>query len=373
MKKYVFCFGLLLVFSSAFSQTGFTLKVSLKDFDNYVPFLYYQNENHQPVIERTYKVENGQMVFQGKVDAVSFASFGLRFKDQSLATNANNGMPSAPRSLILTNTDITLTTDGADKVNAAKVNGGSLNLEYDIAQAKMDQYAKEENAKAAASSAPVNQMSVMMNEPAKLRFIKEHPESIASVYYLSTLRTMLSLDMLKAAYAKLNQQYKNIPDGKAVGDLIANLEATSTGKTAIEINKKDINGNPVNLNTLKGRYVLLDFWGSWCGPCRASHPHLKAIYSKYKSKGLEILGIAEEHGKTLEDNKKSWKKAVEEDGMNWLQVLNNEDQQVFDAVKSYGVSVFPTKVLLDKEGKVLARYTGDSKEIDTKLAEIFGL
>lgn len=123
--------------------------------------------------------------------------------------------------------------------------------------------------------------------------------------------------------------------------------------------KKDINGAPVNFAALKGKYVLLDFWGSWCKPCRNSHPHLKELYSKYKDKGFEIIGIAMEHAATPEGRHKAWADAVQADGLTWLQVLNNEQLQQFDAVKEFEVTAFPTKILLDREGKIVGRYVGN--------------
>ncbi|HUP13887.1 MAG TPA: TlpA disulfide reductase family protein, partial [Niastella sp.] len=108
--------------------------------------------------------------------------------------------------------------------------------------------------------------------------------------------------------------------------------------------KKDLNGKAVDINALKSRYVLLDFWGSWCRPCRASHPHLKELYSKFKDKGFEIIGIASEHAKTADERHKLWSTAIAEDGLTWLQVLNNDNVEQFNAVKEYGVTAFPTKI-----------------------------
>jgi thiol-disulfide isomerase/thioredoxin len=129
--------------------------------------------------------------------------------------------------------------------------------------------------------------------------------------------------------------------------------------TRFAATKVDLQGKPVDFNALKGHYVLLDFWGSWCRPCRASHPHLKDLYAKYKDKGFEIVGIASEHAKTKEECIKSWKNAITEDGLTWLQVLNNENGDKFDAVKEYNVTAFPTKILLDKDGNVIGRYVGN--------------
>ena len=104
--------------------------------------------------------------------------------------------------------------------------------------------------------------------------------------------------------------------------------------------------------------MLLDFWGSWCGPCRASHPHLKALQAHYGPQGLEVINI--------------WLKAVEEDQMTWTQILNNEDREVCDVVKLYGITAFPTKVLIDPEGKIIVKTVGESAPIDEKLKEVFG-
>ena len=120
---------------------------------------------------------------------------------------------------------------------------------------------------------------------------------------------------------------------------------------------------------------MLDFWGSWCKPCRASHPHLKELYGKYKNKGFEIIGIAMESAKTPEERHKAWADAVQADGLTWLQVLNNEQIERFDAVKEFGVTAFPTKILLDKEGNIIGRYVGSGsggETFGTRLKELLG-
>lgn len=115
--------------------------------------------------------------------------------------------------------------------------------------------------------------------------------------------------------------------------------------------------------------MLLDFWGSWCGPCRASHPHLKALEAKYAPKGLAVINIASENGANARE---TWLQAIEEDGMTWTQILNNEGRENCDVVKEYAITAFPTKVLIGPDGKILVRAVGESEPIDQKLQEIFG-
>lgn len=111
------------------------------------------------------------------------------------------------------------------------------------------------------------------------------------------------------------------------------------------------------MKKLKGKYVLLDFWGSWCGPCRASHPHLKELHKNVAGK-VVFVNVADENVKDLEQAKKLWKQAVKEDGMTWTQILNNEGKEEQDLLKLYNITSFPTKILIDPEGKVVARLVG---------------
>ncbi len=366
------------------SPPGYQVKVKLENFKNYTPFLAYQKDGGF-IVDTNYTMRDGLMVFKGKVDEPVLASFGVRNNPNAVIKIANGIIPGTPLSFFLTNEVISIAGD-ADKIYMCRVEGGTYNTEYNPVKALMDPFtdnewtiAKTAYLKAArGDSSGFADMSAVYGGNAekvrqlKMRFISEHPESLVSMYFLSTLINELSFGDLKAAYTMLGPTYKSGLYGKAVGDKISSMEVTSAGKTAIELNKSDLSGKPVSLTSLKGKYVLLDFWGSWCGPCRASHPHLKALYSKYKASGFEIVGIAQEQRSSLVENAAAWKDAIKKDGINWIQVLNNDGAEQYDAVKAYGVTAFPTKVLLDKEGKVMTRYIGDVRDLDDQLTKIFG-
>jgi len=367
MKKYILCISLLLSFFRVLAQEDFTVRVKMENFKEGTPFLAYMN-NTGYVIETKYKPEGGYMVFKGTVEGPIVASFGVRNANPNVTvTSTNQAVPRFPRDFVLTNEVITIKGD-AGKLNQATVTGGKFNKQYTIDKANLARLAKSRSTAAVETS----NAAMVQDQELRVAFIHAHPESIISVYYLYTLSNSISFEELKAAYTALGPIHKDGVYGKMLGEKVRAMEATSTGKQAIAIDKTDLAGNPVNLASLKGKYVLLDFWGSWCGPCRASHPHLKSLYSKYKASGFEIVGIAQEQKPSLEECRIAWKKAIKEDDINWVQVLNNDGIEKSDAVKAYGVGAFPTKLLLDKEGKVVARYIGDTQEIDVALSKVFG-
>ena len=144
---------------------------------------------------------------------------------------------------------------------------------------------------------------------------------------------------------------------------IKRMDAYRIGGAAPLFSQNDPEGNPISLEDLKGKVVLLDFWASWCGPCRRENPNVVKVYDKYKDKGFEILGIS------LDKDKGRWLGAIEKDGLTWPQV---SDLKGWSNVvgKMYGVSSIPHTVLIDEEGNILAlKLRGPA--LEKKLEEIF--
>lgn len=132
-------------------------------------------------------------------------------------------------------------------------------------------------------------------------------------------------------------------------------EAIAIGKEATGFSLEDIDGNLLTLSSLRGKYVMLDFWGSWCGACIKSFPHLKAFYEQHHNK-LEIIGIA------CHDTKEKWNAAVKRHELPWLHVLNGEGTN--DVAELYGVQAYPTYVLIAPDGRVLQWMSDDPDTFD---------
>jgi thiol-disulfide isomerase/thioredoxin len=384
MKKYLLMLSCVFGMLSCIAQ-GYTVKVKLSNFKNYTPYIAYPNGDKY-VIDTTYTKEDDWMVFKGEVKETTLVSFGTRRNPAASIVNGRGFIPGPSLQFFLGNETIKVIGD-ANQVYLSDVEGGKANAEWQGVKPKLNALEHQSwmamknayaNFKPGQDSVAFKKMLELRSENAakeeqlKLDFINNNPGSLVSMFFLSGLQNSLSFEALKSAYEKLSPLHKDCRFAKGIAGKISSMEATAIGKSAVAIQKKDSNGQSINLETLKGKYVLIDFWGSWCGPCRASHPHLKSLYAKYKADGFEILGIAQEQGQSLEASRKAWTKAIAEDGINWPQVLNNEDIAQFDAVKAYGITAFPTKILLDKEGKILARYVGDGEEIDAMLKKIFG-
>jgi peroxiredoxin len=134
------------------------------------------------------------------------------------------------------------------------------------------------------------------------------------------------------------------------------------GQTAIELSLPDLNGQSVSLTSLKGKVVLIDFWASWCGPCRHNNPRLVKLYNKYHDKGLEIYGIS------LDEDAEDWKKAVHHDKLSWIQVIDDKGWAATSA-SSYGVDMIPSSFLIDKQG-VIRAMNMEGPELETSVKDL---
>jgi thiol-disulfide isomerase/thioredoxin len=209
-------------------------------------------------------------------------------------------------------------------------------------------------------------------------FMDRHPASFVTASMLRYRISGMTLQEGERRYSQLPAAVKNGNLGKEIKKELDGLRMGSPGAKAYVFASKELRGEPLSLADYKGKYVLVDFWASWCVPCRKGNPHLLSLYSKYKDKGFEIIGISDDDGKP-----EAWQKAVEKDGIGvWKHVLRGlkyDGKGNFDRTNdisdNYGIHSLPTKILIDPNGIIIGRYGGGGENdaaMDRKLAEIFG-
>jgi peroxiredoxin len=191
-------------------------------------------------------------------------------------------------------------------------------------------------------------------------FIKNSPDPITSVWALGTYSQIFSMDDYQAL---LNGIVKKFPEHKGIVAIkemndrqlaVAKQKSEQSqqtnwiGKQAPELSLPDINGNEIKLSSFKGKYVLLDFWASWCLPCRKENPKVVQAYNKYKNKNFTIFGVS------LDKEKGDWLDAIQRDKLSWTQVSDLQEWSSA-AVSIYGFTSIPFNVLIDPEGKIIAQ------------------
>jgi peroxiredoxin len=209
----------------------------------------------------------------------------------------------------------------------------------------------------------------------ELKFAYSNPETHVSAYYVDFYKRSLPLDSLKVFYSKFPVENQLSLYGKAIKDFIdGDSRQPEISTSAPNFHEVDINGKNISMDTFKGKYLLIDFWAGWCKPCLENLPHLRDVYDKYNSQGLEILGVS------FDVSKEDWKKAVSKHNLeDWNQIfigLNNIHEKSSLSVK-YGVRPIPAYILVGKDGEIIGRYlnaSSDGKNMDdlaAKLEEIF--
>ncbi len=195
-------------------------------------------------------------------------------------------------------------------------------------------------------------------------FVSENPSSIVSAYLLyRNFAYRLEASEIQKNITVFTPEIQNTPYVENLKNYVVTLEKLSIGRKAPDFTLDNTDGKPVQFSSQLGKYVLLDFWASWCGPCRKENPNVVKAYQTYKDKGFDVFGVS------LDKEKEPWLKAIEKDNLTWTHVSDLLYWQSAPAAL-YGVRAIPANYLIDPNGVIIAKNL-KGEDLQNKLAEIF--
>ena len=324
--------------------------------------IYFRTSAGDSMVVDSAKVTDGKFTFKGKTEEPKMASIYLQ--DRRGGFN-----------LYVENAAINI-KGNVDSLSSVKITGAPTQEQWDAFQADLkplndqedslfQQYQtarmKNDTAAVAAIEKKANDLNDQ-REAASKTFIQQHPKSYVSLNLLRSLVYSTEYADLNKMFTGLDTSLQHSATGVKIGQQLETMKSTAIGQQAIDFTANDVNGNPVSLSSFKGKYVLVDFWASWCGPCRAENPNVVKAYNKYKDKNFTILGVS------LDEDGAKWKEAIEHDKLNWTQVSDLKGWKSEPAGK-YGVKAIPANFLIDQDGKIIGHNLRGDK-LEEKLAEV---
>lgn len=196
-------------------------------------------------------------------------------------------------------------------------------------------------------------------------FVSAHPNSpVASFVVVVTSEIEQDLSVLERRYQSLGKNAKDGFYGKLIKEQIDNKKVGAIGSEAIDFAQTDTEGKKVSLSSFRGKYVLVDFWASWCRPCREENPNVVVAYNKFKDKNFTVLGVS------LDSNRQPWLKAIKNDNLVWTQVSDLKGWYN-EAAAKYKIEAIPQNLLIDPSGKIIAKNLR-GPELQSRLCELLG-
>jgi len=334
------------------------------------------------------KIVNGEFSFTGVVMTPVNASIFVDYKGVGFAKyvqqNFPDGGPSKTADLLeffIEKGDVNIAS--ADSVNKATITGSKINDDNTKLKAQLKTIITKAQglAKEAQAASPQQQQSAAFQNTMQTKykalqdeqktllkgFITANPDSYMSLLALSSVSgPSPDPNEVEPLYNSLSADLKATEQGKQLKMSIENLKLTAIGSLAPDFTQNDVNGKPVRLSSFRGKYVLIDFWASWCGPCRQENPNVVRTYNKYKNKNFTVLGVSLDK----ESGKDAWLAAIKNDGLTWTQV---SDLKYWNNLVAslYGVQSIPQNFLIDPQGKIVAKGLR-GEDLDNKLEQLLG-
>jgi thiol-disulfide isomerase/thioredoxin len=360
MKKLSYLVSALLLFNSVTYAQDSTFVINGK-LDKIKTGLIYLNiyQNSKTVLDSAF-IKNGQFKFTGTVTKPYFASLTMpERKEDFFSFYIEPGKM-----------DI---TGRANELKRLAIKDGGLNGDdkmlkdrmrtitmWEETNSKLYENAYKEKNKAIMDSLDIVDMDVLK---AKRRvvadFIKNKPASMrGAMAILENFSYYAEASDVEPLYNLLDSKIKKSPKGIEVKNMLDVYSNVAIGKHAPEIVQFTPDSSSLSLSSLKGKYVLIDFWASWCGPCRRENPNIVEAYQQFKDKGFTILGVS------YDTKKANWIKAIENDQLDWNQI-STLDGWANTTSKEYGIKAIPSNVLVDKDGIIIAKNIFGNKLVET--------
>ncbi|ERJ57693.1 TlpA disulfide reductase family protein [Sphingobacterium paucimobilis] len=317
------------------------------------------NSTQGDVLDSLYS-QHGKFRFEGTIDGPQLATLLLDSNNQGFQEYSSK---SDKKMFYLDGETIRLASDSTFK--QATIENSAINREHERYKAPLQPVIEKIrviNTKFFYASAEekndpeyVRQTDIAYNKveqeliELQKKYIRENPNSTFSLRALSEIINVYEdVSIPKALFDGLSPELRQSKQGKSFQEQLDRRMLAQVGDEATEIALPDQDGHIVKLSDYKGKYVLVDFWASWCGPCREESPFLVELYKKYKSKNFEIIGIS------LDKQRDAWLKAVADDQLSWVH-LSDLKAWGTEAVKNYGIVGIPQNFLISPDGKIVAK------------------